>query len=325
MSGAECIYCGAVGTHRFPKDHVVPRAFGRFKNNLTLDCVCGPCNSYFGRELELFLTQDSIEALLRVRYGVKTKGGSKQIGRSRLTFRVISAGDWYGARITAERGSSGTSLRGKPMPQVAFRKFGEAQWHWFLEAELENSECWQRFRVDADTLIVGPPGEDVSRLRRTLERFGVVFKKMGTPERVGGLNQMHAEPVLDDILYRGVGKIAFNFLAYVTVGRFTCRAEFDEIRAYIRRGVMPRWTPVSIVKINQATDDDGISRRTGGHEIVVWRDETSRVVCQLVLFNHLTYQVVLSRGNGVWYPLKGGRYFDLDTLHVRTLTEVIGV
>ena len=48
----------------------------------------------------------------------------------------------------------------------------------FLEAELEKSECWQRFRVDAETLIVGPPGEDLSRLCRTLERFGVVFKKM---------------------------------------------------------------------------------------------------------------------------------------------------
>jgi len=320
MSAAECIYCGAVGTHGFPKDHVVPRAFGRFKNNLTLDCVCGPCNSYFGRELELFLTQDSIEALLRVRYGVKTKSGSKQIGRSRVTFRVISAGDWYGARITAEREASGTSLRGKPMPQVAFRKFGEAQWHWFLEAELEKSESWQRFRVDADSLIVGPPGEDVSRLCRTLERYGVVFKKMGTPERVGGLNQMHAEPVLDDILYRGVGKIAFNFLAYVTGGRLTCREEFDDIRAYIRRGGVPPWTPVTIAQTTQATEDDGISRRTGGHEIVLWRDEINRVVCQLMLFNHLTYRVVLSRGSGIWYPLKDGRYFDLDTLRVRTLS-----
>jgi hypothetical protein len=30
-------------------------------------------------------------------------------------------------------------------------------------------------------------------------------------------------------------------------------------------------------------------------------------------------------GNGVWYPLKDGRYIDLDTLRVRTLTEVIGL
>jgi len=49
------------------------------------------------------------------------------------------------------------------------------------------------------------------------------------------------------------------------------------------------------------------------------------VICQEVLFNHLTYQVILSRGNDVWYPLKDGRFFDLDTLRVRTLTEVIGV
>jgi hypothetical protein len=55
------------------------------------------------------------------------------------------------------------------------------------------------------------------------------------------------------------------------------------------------------------------------------RDETSRVICQVVLFNHLTHQVVLSRRNDVWYPLEDGRYLDLDTLRVRTLTEVTGV
>src|ERR1700736_168628 len=97
---------------------------------------------------------------------------------------------------------------------------------------------------------------------------------------------MHADPVLDDILYRGVGKIAFNFLAYVTSGRFTRREEFDEIREYVRRGVMAPWTPVRIVKAAQATEDDGISRRTGGHEIVLWRDETSRVPFSGGVFYH---------------------------------------
>jgi hypothetical protein len=64
---------------------------------------------------------------------------------------------------------------------------------------------------------------------------------------------------------------------------------------------------------------------TEGTRLFFGEDETGRVICQVVLFNHLTYQVVLSRGNGVWYPLKDGRYFDLDTLLVRALTEVIGV
>lgn len=46
----------------------MPKAFGRFHDNLILRCVCEGCNSFFVEELELFLTRDSVEALLRVRY-----------------------------------------------------------------------------------------------------------------------------------------------------------------------------------------------------------------------------------------------------------------
>src|SRR5579871_5991273 len=110
MSDVQCIYCGEIATRRFPKDHVVPRAFGHFKDNLTLDCVCGPCNAYFGRNLELFLAQDSIEGFLRVRCGLVAKSGRKQIGRSRLKCSVTSSGECYGARITTERDAVGTSF-----------------------------------------------------------------------------------------------------------------------------------------------------------------------------------------------------------------------
>lgn len=65
-----CIYCRNSSATAFPREHVVPTAFGRFRNNLTLDCVCGACNDFFNKELELFLTRDSVEAILRVRYGV---------------------------------------------------------------------------------------------------------------------------------------------------------------------------------------------------------------------------------------------------------------
>lgn len=69
-----------------------------------------------------------------------------------------------GARVTSARDSSKPELRGNPVPQVAFRKFGEDEWHWFLGNELDQVEGWERFRADAETLIVGPPGDDVSRL-----------------------------------------------------------------------------------------------------------------------------------------------------------------
>lgn len=141
---ARCIYCREVSTTRFPKEHVIPRACGR--------------------ELDVVLTRDSIEALLRVRHGVKAKNEARQIGRSRLSCKVVSLGEYRGARVTSARDSSKPELRGNPVPQVAFRKFGEDEWHWFLGNELDQVEGWERFRADAETLIVGPPGDDVSRL-----------------------------------------------------------------------------------------------------------------------------------------------------------------
>jgi hypothetical protein len=204
------------------------------------------------------------------------------------------------------------------VPQVAFRKFGETDWHWFEEAQLNKTELWERFRIDADALIVGPPDEEIARLCHKLEAGGVVFKKMGTGERHRGLSQMFAEPMLDGIIFRGVAKIAFNFLAHVMGNGFVLRKEFDGARAYIRSGTLPRFVPVTVLKAPVA-QDDGISRRTGGHKIVLWRDGVNQVICDVTLFDHLTYRVVLSDENTLWYPLQDGRYFDLDSLRIRTL------
>ena len=132
-----CIYCRQIGSRRFPREHVVPKAFGRFHDNLTLRCVCEGCNSSFAEELELFLTRDSVEALLRVRYGLKTASGRHRLCESRLIVKVITPGDWHGARISVERNAAGTALRADPLPQVAFRKHGETDWKWFLEEDID--------------------------------------------------------------------------------------------------------------------------------------------------------------------------------------------
>lgn len=62
-----CVYCRNTAIEPFPKEHVMPRAFGRFRDRLTLSCVCGDCNGSFNRELEVLLTRDSVEALLEIR------------------------------------------------------------------------------------------------------------------------------------------------------------------------------------------------------------------------------------------------------------------
>jgi len=234
---------------------------------------------------------------------------------------VISPGDWYGARIIAERDPTGTSLNGRPLPQVAFRKMGESEWHWFLEAELDRTESWQRFRIDADTLIVGPPDQELGRLCDKLNTLGVVFKKMGTPEKHAGLQQMFAEPVLDDIIFRGVAKIALNFLAHVMGSGFALRTEFDGVRDYVRLGTKRQASLVTLLSVSKMEHDDGISPRTVGHVIMLARDKpTQQITCRVSLFDHLTYHVVLSESYPtIWYPLNGGRYFDLHALKISEL------
>src|SRR4029077_3183577 len=126
MSTMTCIYCRQVGSGSFSKEHVLPMASVRFHDNLTFSWVCDGCNNFFARDLELFLTRDSVEALLRVRYGLRTKSGRSKLGKSKLIVKVISPGDWFGARITIERNATGNALIGSPLPQVAFRKHGES-------------------------------------------------------------------------------------------------------------------------------------------------------------------------------------------------------
>ena len=80
-------------------------------------------------------------------------------------------------------------------------------------------------------------------------------------------------------------------------------------------GIMPRIAPVTVVSVSGMKEDDGISRRTGGHAVSVFRDDAAhRIICRVTLFSHLTYQVVLGETDPVvWYSLNEGRYFDLQT------------
>jgi HNH endonuclease len=72
MPSKRCIYCLQERDESvFNVDHVVPRACGLFEGNLTLDCVCVDCNSYFGRTIEFTYARDSLEAFLRLIHGTK--------------------------------------------------------------------------------------------------------------------------------------------------------------------------------------------------------------------------------------------------------------
>jgi hypothetical protein len=68
-----CIYCKSLLVGKQPTEHVIPLAFtgGFGGNNLTIRCVCHDCNSYFDRELDRVLAEDTFLGMLRYLEGVK--------------------------------------------------------------------------------------------------------------------------------------------------------------------------------------------------------------------------------------------------------------
>ncbi len=136
MGTRKCIYCLEYReVCAFKKEHVLPRAFGSYRNNLTLtDCVCIDCNQYFGNNLELFLSRDSIEALRRLEYGLKPLKDIDELHLDRLSFSVAQEGDWKGVRLRpkVEEGE----LVVEPFAQVGLAKRGGRDWIYLTEQEL---------------------------------------------------------------------------------------------------------------------------------------------------------------------------------------------
>jgi len=78
-SPSTCIYCQAtIDPNRGQGDHVIPAAFGRFRNDLRFRLICPTCNSLLGKTEET-LIRSAPEAIFR-RF---TKNAIKQTGRGK--------------------------------------------------------------------------------------------------------------------------------------------------------------------------------------------------------------------------------------------------
>src|SRR5437867_7818562 len=140
-----CIYYRIISASSFPKEYIIPKAFGRFRENFTLLSVCQNCNHFFSRELELFLGRDSGEALLRLRYGLKAVTEAGDVRGSRIAMTVNVPGPWLGARVLLRPDDSGTKPVIEQLPQVAFLRPGE-DWRWFSEEDLDEPRNVESYR-----------------------------------------------------------------------------------------------------------------------------------------------------------------------------------
>lgn len=333
MDSPTCIYCKAQGVP-FDRDHVMPEALGTFENNWTLDCVCTGCNGFFGRTVELTLSRDSTEALLRLRYGVKPASEADDLLYRRLTVTLGQPGFWYGAQFVFVPNADGTNIEPEPLPQVAFRRTGsmDAEWTWITESQLADPKVVEPYKNaqpgELEIRILGPSASDRNRIVERLVASGIKYKQRGDlTQQIGtddGQVTAKVESVLDSMIFRAVAKIAFNYAAYVQGAAFVLRHDFDDIREYIRYSKEPKWAPaVAPTSDSILFDDSRRWRQTNGHLVTLdWNYSGHGILAQVSLFNTMTYRVLLCPYySGLWDgSLRSGHHFGIESREISPLT-----
>ena len=324
VMGRVCIYCvREQDPSAFNAEHVIPRAFGMFAQNLTLNCVCAECNDYFGKTIELAYGRDSVEAFLRLIHGTKPADEVGELSPSRLSITLGGDDDWSGCHIELKEEDGQVAVNLVPQVRFAHRRGG---WIFVTEEVLADTVKPLPADIDAsqDIRLISRSEQMDERLIATLAKRGIGFKKKGEgggPPPEGGLAPLDLRMRFDAMIFRCVAKIAFNYMASAAGANFTCMDAFDAARAFIRYGtkpphrlVIPRARPI-------LADDTATMRQTNGHLLTLdWTLDLRAGIGQVSLFNGPTYTVILAQSYvGIWRYIRSGHHFDLETRRVSQL------
>jgi hypothetical protein len=320
----QCIYCRSTSGKSFPAEHVIPRSFGTFRHNLTLHCVCGDCNNFFGGNLEVHFARATGEGVVRYRYGLRNSpapGAESEV----FIARISSPGPLFGVQVRLTTNASKDGPGFDWIPQVCFEDEGATNRRWFTEDRL-TPEFLKDVRFGSKVFFAVPTRDDWARLRAKLIKLGFTLGGEQKSEQFAPETKFNTRVrwSLDTAIRRCLAKIAFNHLAYITGEKpdFLGRSDFDEVRNYIRHGVPEGQNDPGLVFVGGTEAQLGFSSPAplgGGHLIVTSWDAANRaIISQLAIFGALGYQIVLCKDyRGVWFDILKGHYFDLGNRGVR--------
>lgn len=332
----KCIYCLQDKPERAysKREHVMPQCFGTFTpDNLILnEAVCDDCNQYFGEQIEIFLGRDTIEGVMRYRYGIKPRKHPKKHHRIKTK---ISEGPLKGMIVMPKFSEQSGEIDMEPVLQVGFFNKNTNQYDYFEPSELlakaqllEQGYDLKDRKID----FIYKDDEEKSYLLKTLKEKGMDIKledeRNDWPEITKEKSQVLAESKvrIDSIIYRGLSKIVFNYLTYVEGKEFVLLDDFNGIRDFIRydKGNSNDYFGVNEPPI---LFHDQMLRKinlkvTSGHLITIeWRGQG--LIGKLSIFNMTTYLVRLcSNFRGIWRPIVYGHHFDIRTKDVSKLKSV---
>jgi HNH endonuclease len=327
-SVARCIYCleDKSEEHYRKAEHVVPQSFGRFQNNFTLHrTVCDSCNQFFGDTLELSLARDTMEGHARVDHGLQKPTAFKTIRRdSRLSFR-IAEGAYAGCHAYRVYSSEEGKVILLPYPQIGFWLSSKNAYEFYRIDDIPPRAELDRMGFDSrhPKAIFGVEIDPDTMTAKLAER-AISFHVKGEIPRGENARDIlvTVDGTIDNIIWRAVAKIAFNYLAHRQGATFALHPAFDTVRRYVRLGQEPTDAITDAIETAILADEPIEGLRRLGHLITtnIAQDGKS-IVAQVSLFNHLTYRVCLARDFCGTIPatIRQGHLFDVTNLKILEL------
>lgn len=287
----KCIYCKESKLNEkelWNREHVIPEAFGKFKNNFVVhDTVCNKCNQKFGDEIDLILSRESYEGkILRYTEWNKDIDNFKEYKKFKSENIVLIQNELSGtiAELTTKDGQMSIV----PKSQLLIKE--ESGYKSYELGSIPHYSYFTKqdiYLSDAKSFII-------------LGSFNAIISEMiekGFEPNIEHMNEIKEQEITINYSwaiensFRGISKIAFNYLAHWKGRNYVLRPEFDMIREYIYSGNSSNIIPVY-------PSNDPILKNTKqpiGHIVTINMIENKNImISTLTLFNQITYKVLLS-------------------------------
>jgi hypothetical protein len=307
----------------FNREHVIPEALGKSKNNLVLHkTVCRNCNKYFGDCLEVILNRDTAEGVYRYKFGIKPKNAPKH---RRVNFQIAEGEELAGMHVRPIS-ESRDDISLEPVAQVGFLNKETGRYVYFKVNEIPEKNSLIEMGLDiSEFQMLSPKAEDLPILLETLEKKGLRTEVKGYLEWPDSVKRSSQVAILGDLridspIFRAICKIGFNYLAAVLGREFVLRDDFNGIRNYIRydNGDTRHYFSTDPRPILYEENRSGVPITEGHIIIAEWQG--IRLVAKIRVFNLFTYVVTFCPYySGIWFPFASGHHFDV---HEKTISKL---
>lgn len=307
-----CIYCRNTITETNSSiEHVFPESFG-CPASFGIKCVCRKCNNELGGTVDRVLAGDCMEGLWRLQnIGSKSK---KYIKQARVKLNVPDEKKFSmfaGAVVFVDF----TKIDCIYLPMQIMIQDGNNK-SIYLYEELDKKNVRGKIKASRENIVIlAHNTKEFEILKHKLKIIGIKTdnNSHSLPENIldndGKLN-IAAEFIVDDFVYRGIAKIAFNYLAKIHTCQYALDQKFDVIREFIRTG---RKIDTGLVQIKQGhilaeeTDDKYFFK---GHLFTLQIHENI-IISRLSLTNQYNfyYEIKLGAMGIIWHDLKSGHAY----------------